>query len=1434
MTVLIGNQLNVVTSLTGKTWAQLGWNSSNISKVFFLKPEDPGVIMQSWNPLLPFSALTGTEVGGQYIVEPKIELVNTSDFYEYISGDVAQSSTLIANQVNVRTSAVTRTWFQLGWSSINIDKVFLIDPNDPAVILQSWNPLAPYSPITGLTAGKKYMIQPKVNITLTDVFALQNTGAVVNLPISTVMLTSFDEFGYDTELVSAQTDYGGGKTLNAVYDEVKIGKTPDITDFTHMMREDAAKVPGLVNGTGEMITWVNWFTEGTASKGINGLNNPTTVRPMLQESTFWSIVSTATTVNEFEQTVSDNVTPTPLLEKDKWRVGPYNLVKTQLDSNNKPVAKIPGALKGSGSMNDESFVNGMLALQNGTWKEGTPAPPIKVGLVPVVIAMRPVTNVPATAGMFFPQVVDGSNYSNWRGYITFNSEAAYDFFAAEYEAFVKHYIDLCYDNGINLSTIYVGSEFEALLTADYKASDIKIHEIFPNEFDYLLSPGAYAPANKLTVPAGPNFHILTETMTITLPIGMGGGVVPFRRGIQLKFMELLGNLGLYAKTKFPTCTTTYAANWTDYNKPHELWLHEGIDAIGIDWYMPLSEIHTNDPQVFEDNFLKGEQGIVDVDNPPYTYDPEEIGLGFLAGNNKLSVMSTLMNAPGSTVLADGGIGKSGITTIPITDTSYAGGLKRVFEYYDYLTTLAGGTFTKPIIATELGAASMKGASVEPNVFPYVLGAANVGASIVSDIPAQHNMKPLLEKLESFNFFIADIVGAYGSSFEMDQEHQFLYLKTMIDVMTANGITKHVIYTLDARPSGMFGATIFNTALDPAQDEVYTFDTPVFPLNLAINGKKAGGWDQAKTELASPNDVQNLMDRLLPVAGNAVVIPESTASQSFRSFVSTDIYDYEWKANTDLPNGYTIVPDNGVSINPGKTATGNAGRFAYFRSLGDLTVETKVRISGRLNFEAKGDGDIEVIIFGQATSLGITYEMFPQARRVFTLTADYQLFGWTLPLLFPQQEFMIGVFFKGGGPSATTFDSKASATGVTAEFKKNFCLILDQAGMDVEKPFYRVRADQTTLLGNAETDWYGWSDRANESRIKYLQSSAFSRFRVETDATELALEFVRDTYNTEPKNIYYNTFDKGGRVIANTNGGWQGFPGTYLWGATNNHIKVEAGKKYVISGLFTGIANGGTTISMVWLSSGSPTDHFAEPRTPLSAPFTIPNLGTNTRPIYETPVAPTGAKSMCIQVQSIPYPVTDPEAEPDPRNDSFEVTRYCMIEEGGILTATDANWRILTGDPDAVLPNGPTTGGGYLRPSDIDPYNSANTLFSGTKPPIGEERLKLSGFSVFIDGNLYQYHNIEDGEIYTFHNGTTFTDPRVVPTPTTYELQGYAKQVDITTITLPPLPIGVTSREIDVVSSGRGTYLPESPLVRRAGLYFRALYIKEPNPIEIAP
>lgn len=1233
MSILRGGFINVRTALVTKSWADIGFdNPALITRVNLINP--PLQNVPSYTPGIP-SAITGIEKGKSYLIRPAADINDTTNFFDYTAPLPPASTTLIGNQINVRTAVKSLTWAELGFNSETIKRVYLIDP--PTNATQSWTPNVP-GPLTGIVAGKNYLISPKMDLIMPDGFFVEIPADA--LPITSVMLTSFDEFGYDTIPIVGATEYGAGKVLNGVLEQIKQGKNVVKTDFIHMLDEDAAKLPAL----NEMIAWANWFTVGNNTNF--GMNNPTQIRPMLQQSTYEQIVD------------------------GTWQVAQYTM------NGGTAAPRIPKALKGSGTMNDASFVRGMLKLAERGYS---------VGIVPVVITC----NLEGNA----------ANYQNWRGYIKFNNTNDYNLFAADYEAMIKHYIDLCYNNSIPLSTIYVGSEFEALIKADYEAADD-------------------IPYNNAS-----NFH--------------GTTTQGFRDSIKASFMQLLGDLGLYAKTKYPAAQITYAANWTEYNKADALWGHAGIDAVGIDWYFPLSEQHTNEPDVLGQGVLTGEH----YDYVYSTYDQNQ---------TRLSLSSK--------------VGRLLDTKAPIANPSYLNALKAIQSYKSHLATLG---INKPFIATELGVASCQGSSVLPNVFPVldaVVGTDPTGniTSNATQMPDSHNLKSFFLKLSEFNLQIKDVIGPYGSTFEMDETHQYNGIAAIIQVMESIGITRHVIYTLDARPSAMMGAVVFNTDNGVNRDEIYTYDTPTYPLSHAINGKKAGGWPEG-----------SLLGRITPTAGNSEQIPTSSETISYRSFVNTNLYDYEWGANGDDGNGggfrgYKAANASTPVLNHDKQA-GTVGRFCYFKTMGVLDEANpvnNVRVPARINFEAMtddiGGGTIEVIIFGQnsdnppqaGSEIGAM-----TARRTFKLTNQYQTFGWTLSPMYPQQEYVIGVFFNGMNTSGN----------VTARFRKNFCLILDQANMG--DSFYRLRADTTTLVGNVETSWYGWSDKSAEyavqgggagttqqiaaiaNRKKYVQASAYSRFKIETEATNLAVEYVRDFYNSDPKNIFPMIYIDNGKELDPTASGGLKIGN----GAACNRINVVAGQEYIISGLRTGL-NNGSGPSLIWLnSSGAAIGGIVNPT----------NIGTNSVPVYSV-TPPAGAVRMALQLQKI----FNTNNWKDPINDSFTAYQNCVIEKGPINTNSQL---------------------GDLVPS--------RTVLSY----LGTERLKESGFSVFIDDVFWQYFNVED-------------DPT----------QTYAKQVQIKEFTLPPLPSGVTSRKIEIVTSGRGTYLPESPIIRRAGTYLRALYISTAN------
>jgi hypothetical protein len=1245
MITLKANSLNLVTSISTKTWAELGFNNTNIKIVYLIDP--PVYTTYTWQPSAPGFGPSGIELGLQYVIQPLIDIDVIGAFYEYSLAEADTQSLLNGGQLNVRTANQTKTWAQLGWdtgSSSPIDIVYLIDPpNFPTYV---WQPTATGFGPTGIEAGKKYFIQPKINITIPSAF--KAVSGLNTLPISSVMLTSFDEFGYDTVPIYANTSFGAGKVLNGIYDQIKQGEEVTKTDFMHMLDDDASlikKNSANPSGLEEMVAWVNWFTYANNANG-KGIKNPTTVQPLLQQSTADSIIT------------------------GTWSVAGV----TQ-----EAATKIATDLKGSGTMNDASFVRGMQELQNRGYK---------VGLVPVIQTINP----------------DGSNanYQNWRGYITFTIEAAYDAWALQYEAFIKHYINLCYDNGIILTVLYTGSEFYSLLSMDYTQSD--------SRFGFSAQTEA-SPALKLVV--------------------------------RDKFIALLGSLGLYAKTKFPLIQTTYASNWNEYNKLDTLWAHPGIDAIGIDWYFPIISQHTNDIPTLEAGVFTGEY-------KDYWYVSDNANQKKLSTTNK--------------------IGRTGEATTLITG-DYTNRLKDVAGYKAHLLALG---VDKPIIATELGVASANGSCVLPNVFPEMW--AEVSTNTVGNIadndtlmPPGHNLKNYFKKLSTFNLQIKDIVtGPYGGTFEMDQDHQYNGLKAYINQLNAVNILRHVVYTLDARPTKLFGAVVYNTNASPPKDEIYTYDTPMYPINHSINGKKAGG----------VLDPTSLLNVITPTIGNSVTIQESDASVSFRSFVSTDITDYEWGANTWTNYTPAEVNTGTMTINPNGNATvGNVGRFAYFRTMGTLnttatttttcydtlSVDTATihRVPGKINFEAKGNGTITIVILGQSSTEELAE--ISGGRRSFTLTSTFQNYGMVLSPLYPQQEYVIGVLVNGTGTSGN----------VTATFKKNFCLILDQANLG--KSYYRVRADANNLLGNAETEWYGWSDKGATVRKKYLQASAYSRLVFDTDATNIAFEYVRDFYNSEPKNILPSIYNRYGQVVAAVNGGIATGTST-VSGSSNNNIAVVAGITYTISGVFAGRGSGVSSvlstainpIKLVWLDiSGNPIGGIQYPTN--SNPDTGTYAGTKwTNPFYQI-TAPTGAVRMALQLQNIPL-ATDYK---NVVNDSYTVYENAMIEKGAFNDCTLDGNRIPTS-------------------SDARVY-------------LGETRLKDSGVAVFVNGVLHEYCNFEDEK----------TAPQ-------YIVPIYAKQVAIRAVT--GLPAG--NKTVEIISSGRGTYLTSEPdpNIRRAGTYLRAAYV----------
>lgn len=360
----------------------------------------------------------------------------------------------------------------------------------------------------------------------------------------------------------------------------------------------------------------------------------------------------------------------------------------------------------------------------------------------------------------------------------------------------------------------------------------------------------------------------------------------------------------------------------------------------------------------------------------------------------------------------------------------------------------------------------------------------------------------------------------------------------------------------------------------------------------------------------------------PVPQGTPVQPIASVSNS--SFVTSNLMDNEWKQQVPTTGGYTIAPDDGTTINPAGNAGSNAGRFAYFSTGGSLATPITY-VNGTLSFTAKGSGTIEIQLIASWNNNIV-------ARKTFALTADFQNYSWQLTNLYPQLEMMVAVMVNGGN----------SSPQASVQFQNNFSLNLAQCGLT--GVYQRFRADPTSLIGNSETAWYGWSNNSGSAVKKYLQHSAYSRMRFQTSATQMVIEYVRDFYDRLVVNLFpllqtqnNSVFNSTGNVVTGT-------------GAVNISTQVKGGQVYTISGLMA------TSPTCVWFQGGAA----------LGPPQALTNIGTVAAPVYQV-TAPNGATNLGLLVQNT--------------NDNYTVYNYCMVQQGAVGTATPNNGNI----PSAYVP-----------------------------------------------------------------------------------------------------------------------------------------------------
>lgn len=138
---------------------------------------------------------------------------------------------------------------------------------------------------------------------------------------------------------------------------------------------------------------------------------------------------------------------------------------------------------------------------------------------------------------FYPLIMVDDAAKTWRGYITGSPADVKKFYKEQYKPFIKHYAELLKDR---VKIFYIGSELEGLTSIKDEQN-------------------------------------------------------------QFPFVDKLISLAQKVKNAVPKSEVSYAANWTEYHSCHggfrpldNLWSHPAIDFVGIDYYMPLTEVQDKD------------------------------------------------------------------------------------------------------------------------------------------------------------------------------------------------------------------------------------------------------------------------------------------------------------------------------------------------------------------------------------------------------------------------------------------------------------------------------------------------------------------------------------------------------------------------------------------------------------------------------------------------------------------------------------------------------------------------------------------------------------------------------------------------------------------------------------------------------------------------
>lgn len=115
------------------------------------------------------------------------------------------ATNLFANQLNSKVAITTKTWAALGFNSTTITIVYLLDPSNTSKPIATWKPGDPFSTLTGIEAGKGYIIQPKINFDL-------SLDLCSPFPVTTTTTTS-STTSTTSSTTTTSTTYNQGATF---------------------------------------------------------------------------------------------------------------------------------------------------------------------------------------------------------------------------------------------------------------------------------------------------------------------------------------------------------------------------------------------------------------------------------------------------------------------------------------------------------------------------------------------------------------------------------------------------------------------------------------------------------------------------------------------------------------------------------------------------------------------------------------------------------------------------------------------------------------------------------------------------------------------------------------------------------------------------------------------------------------------------------------------------------------------------------------------------------------------------------------------------------------------------------------------------------------------------------------------------------------------